>query len=125
VKSWALSDLAPSPEKAFLHLALDRDGETSYNELFLTEPKRTPLEPAKVTTEVERTEAGFSVRLTTDAPAFHTALDARGIAGEFSDNCMTLIPGTPRTVLFIPRQKVTAERFRQGLSVRHLRNTYR
>jgi len=38
---------------------------------------------------------------------------------------MTLIPGTPRTVLFIPRQKVTAERFRQGLSVRHLRNTYR
>ena len=125
VKSWALEDLVSSPETAFLHLALERDGETSYNELFLTEPKRTPLQPAKVTTEVEGTEGGFSVRLSTDAPAFYTALDAAGIAGEFSDNCMTLVPGTPRTVRFNPREKVTADRFRRGMSVRHLRDTYR
>jgi beta-mannosidase len=125
VKTWALKDLAPSPDAAFLHLALERDGETTFNELFLTEPKRAPLEPARVTVEVEGTKGGFSVRLSTDAPAFYTALDAGGIAGEFSDNCMTLIPGTPCAVLFTPREKVTADRLRRGLTVRHLRDSYR
>jgi hypothetical protein len=38
---------------------------------------------------------------------------------------MTLVPGTPRTVRFNPREKVTADRFRRGMSVRHLRDTYR
>jgi hypothetical protein len=28
-------------------------------------------------------------------------------------------------VLFNPREKVTADRFRRGMSVRHLRDTYR
>jgi beta-mannosidase len=125
VKSWALEEIAPSPDAAFLHLTLEHDGETSYGELFLTEPKRVSLESAEVTLETEGTEGGFSVRLTTDAPAFYAALDAGGIAGEFSDNCMTLLPGTPRTVRFTPREKVTADRFRRSLSVRHLRDTYR
>jgi beta-mannosidase len=125
VKSWRLEDLALSPEAAFLHLTLERDGETSYNELFFTEPKRTALESARVTVEMEGTESGYSVRLTTDVPAFFAALDAGEIDGEFSDNCMTLIPGTPRTVRFTPRKNVTADRFRRGLSVRHLRDSSR
>ena len=125
LKAWALEDLGASPDAAFLHLALARDGETSYNELFLTEPKRMSLAAASVTTEVEGTEGGFSVRLGSDAPSFYAALDAGGIPGEFSDNCMTLLPGTPRKVLFTPREKVTVERFRKSLSVRHLRDTYR
>jgi beta-mannosidase len=69
VKSWALEEIAPSPDAAFLHLTLEHDGETSYGELFLTEPKRVSLESAEVTLETEGTEGGFSVRLTTDAPA--------------------------------------------------------
>ncbi len=125
IGSWALKELAPSPEAAFLHLALERDGETSFNELFLAEPKRAPLQPAKVTAEVDRTKDGFSVRLTTDAPAFYAALDPGEIAGEFSDSCMTLMPGAPRAVHFTPREKVTAEKFRRALSVRHLRDSYR
>jgi beta-mannosidase len=125
VKSWALEDIAPSPEAAFLHLTLERDGEKSYGELFLTEPKRVSLAPAKVTMETEGTEGGFSVRLTTDAPAFYAALDAGGIAGEFSDNCMTLLAGTPCAVRFTPREKVTIDKFRRALSVRHLRDTYK
>jgi beta-mannosidase len=113
------------PDAGFLHLALTHGGETSYNELLLTEPKRVALATAAVTTETKLTEGGFSVSLSTDAPAFHATMDAGGIAGEFSDNCITLLPGAPRTVRFVPREKVTADRFRRSLTVRHLRNTYR
>ncbi len=97
---------------------------------------RNLLEQAKVTAEaVEGTEGGFSVRLAADAPAFAVALDAGDAAGEFSDNSFTLLPRTPRTVTFRPRQKppnateysgrVSLEKFRRGLTVRHLRETYR
>ena len=125
VKSWALDGIASSPEAAFIHLTLVRDSETSYGELFLTEPKRVTLERAKVSLETEGTEGGFSVRLSTDAPAFYAALDPGGIAGEFSDNCVTLLPGTVRTVRFRPREKVTIDKFRRALSVRHLRDSYK
>jgi beta-mannosidase len=125
LKTWAAQELVSSPEAAFLHLELNQDGKTSFNELFLTEPKKAPLGTTNVGVEAAGTEGGFSVRLTADAPAFYAALDAGGIAGEFSDNCMTLMPGAPRTVRFSPREKVTIDRFRRGLSVRHLRDTYK
>jgi beta-mannosidase len=126
VKSYALEDLVPAAGSAFIHLTLERDKETSYNELFLTEPKRTPLSNAKVTAAAEEgTEGGFSVRLAADAPAFYVALDAGDIPGEFSDNSFTLLPGSPRTILFRPSQKVALEKFRRSLSVRNLRDTYR
>jgi beta-mannosidase len=125
LKSWAMQDLAPSPEAAFVHLSLHRGTETSYNELFLTEPKRIALASAAVAMDTQVIEGGFSVGLSAKAPTFYTTLDAGGIAGEFSDNCITLLPGKPRTVRFVPREKVTVDRFRLCLSVRHLRDTYR
>ena len=125
LKAWSLQGLAPSPEAAFLHLSLVHDGETTVNELFLTEPKRVQLAPAEVKCEVEGTEGGISVLLTTTAPTFYLTLDVGGIAGEFSDNCFTLIPGAPRTVRFTPRGKVTVDKFRRALGVRHLRDTYK
>jgi hypothetical protein len=127
LKSYAVKDLVSAADAAFINLTLSRDGETSSNELFLTEPKRTRLANAKVTTSVadEGTEGGFSVRLAADAPVFYVALDAGEIAGEFSDNSFTLLPGTPRTISFRPWKKVALEKFRHGLSVRHLRDTYK
>ena len=125
LKSCPVSDLVPAPETAFLHLALKRDRATTYNELFLTEPKRCTLADAKVAAAAaEGTKGGFSVRLSADAPAFSVVLDAGEIAGEFSDNSLTLLPGAPRTVTFLPRTKASLEKFRRSLSVRHLRQTY-
>ncbi len=101
-----------APDVAFIHLALTRDGETSYNELFLTEPKRIRLSRARVTPTVtaevpkERgRRAGSPSASPSDAPAFYVALDAGEIAGEFSDNSFTLLPGTPRTVHLPPAEK--------------------
>ena len=126
LKSYAVEDLGSAPDAAFIYLTVTRDGETLHNELFLTEPKRTPLSKAKVSMSVaaKGTEGGFSVQLAADAPAFYVALDAGDIAGEFSDNSFTLLPGTRRTINFRPRKKVALEKFRSSLSVRHLRDTY-
>ena len=79
---------------------------------------------AAVRCEVEGSEGGISVLLTTTAPTFYLTLDVGSIAGEFSDNCFTLIPGAPRTVRFTPRGKVTVDKLRKALTVRHLRDTY-
>jgi beta-mannosidase len=125
LKSYTLSELAPSPEEAFLYVTLTADGVTTGNELFFTEPKRCRLAKAVVTTEIRETEKGYSVRLSSNAPAFHVSLTADGIAGEFDDNFFTLLPGAPRTVLFTPRKPVQRERIMQDLAVRHLRDTYR
>jgi beta-mannosidase len=124
--SWPLAELAPTPETAFVHLALESRGETSYNELFLSEPKRSSLAGARVTAEASAAGQGaFSVRLAADAPAFYVSLEAGEIPGEFSDNCFTLLPGTPRTVEFRPSTGVALEKVRRSLGVRHLRETYR
>ena len=127
LKSWALAELTASPETAFLHLALENGGETSYNELFLVEPKRSPLARAIVTAEASAAgaEGRFTVGLSADAPAFYVSLDAGEIPGEFSDNCFTLVPGAPRTVEFRASKGVSLEKLRRSLSVRHLRDTYR
>jgi len=132
--SWPVSDLAERPENAFVHLALEHGSQRSYNELFLAEPKRSALAAARVTAEVvaggRRAPGGsgapgvFAIRLVSDAPAFHVALETGDIQGELSDNDFTLLPGTARSVEFRPHVAVTLEKFRRSLSVRHLRDTY-
>jgi beta-mannosidase len=127
LKSWPLAELAPKPDAAFLHLALEHGGETAYNELFLVEPKRSALARAAVTVEASaaKAEGAFIVRLSTDAPAFYVTLDAGEIPGEFSDNCFTMLPRTPRTVEFRASSRgASLEKLRRSLSVRNLRNTY-
>ncbi len=124
LKAYALADLSPSADAAFVHLRLDREGESSLNELLLTEPKRIDLARATITKEAALTEGGFSVSLSTDAPAFFVALDAGDIPGEFDDNCLTLLPGEPRVIRFLPRTPATLERFRHAIAVRHLRDSY-
>ncbi|HET6450437.1 MAG TPA: glycoside hydrolase family 2 protein, partial [Spirochaetia bacterium] len=127
--SWPVPGLADRPENAFVHLALEHGSESSYNELFLAEPKRSPLARARVTADAAAGGSGpgspFAVRLVSDAPAFHVALETGDIRGELSDNDFTLLPGTPRTVEFRPYAAVTLEKLRRSLSVRHLRDTYR
>ena len=130
LRTRSLASLTAAPERSFLLLTLEMAGQTVTSELFFTEYKRCELAPAHVRAEVASAARGFSVTLTTDAPAFFVSLDAEGIAGEFEDNCFTLTPGTPRIVGFIPRAgrpkaQPTLARFRTALGIRHLRDTYR
>jgi len=63
---------------------------------------------------------GFTVTLTTDRPAFWVWLNAKGIRGEFDDNAVTLVPGSPRTFTFTAKDAVTPEMFKAAFSVTHL-----
>ena len=74
------------------------------------------LPKANVKAEIE----GFTVTLTTDKPAFWVWMNAKGIRGEFDDNALTLVPGTPRKFTFRPKDAATPEEFRKAFSVTHL-----
>jgi beta-mannosidase len=124
VKEYPRGAFAPSPEAGFVHLTLERAGETSFGSLFLTEPKRCPIQRASVHTEVIEKKNGFSLRVSTDAPAFYVALGIRDIPGNFDDNCFTLLPGAPRKLQFIPTGKATLDGVRRNLTVTHLRDTW-
>ena len=107
------------------------EGGAVTSELFFAEYKRCEIAKATVRAEASSSSrGGFVLSLTTDAPAFFVSLDAEGIAGEFEDNCFTLVPGTPRLIGFIPgargpKTRPTLAELRRALSVRHLRDTYR
>jgi beta-mannosidase len=117
IGKWKVADLAPEPGKVFLQLAFN--GAT--NTHFFTEYKRCDLAVPRIRMEVLD---GFRVTLRTDQPAFFVALTASGIRGEFDDNCVTLLPGKARTLLFTPKQPLKPAAFRKSLSVQHLRGTY-
>ena len=127
-----LSSLTPAPERSFLMLTLEAEGQAVTSELFFTEYKRCEIAKAAVRAEVTACTGGrgIMVALTTDAPVFFVSLDAAGIPGEFEDNGFTLVPGAPRVVGFAPRGvgdkgRPSLAEFRRALSVRHLRDTYR
>ena len=64
---------------------------------------------------------GFTVSLTTDKPAFWVWMNARGVAGEFDDNAVTLLPGEKRVFKFTPRDPAaTPAAFKAAFSVAHL-----
>jgi beta-mannosidase len=125
LKSCRLEELAQDPEACFIDLALEHEGEVSHNDLLLVEPKRLTLPRARVAMDLQEASGGYSIVLSTDAPAFYTALEAGEVPGEFTDNCFTLLPGEPRTVEFRPSSAVAPEKLRRSLTVRHLRETYR
>ncbi len=125
VKEYSLEAFAPSPEAGFVHLALERAGETTFGTLFLTEPKRCQIPRATVRAEVTQGANGFSVRIGTDAPAFFVALGVRDVPGTFDDNCITLLPGSPRELRFTPTAEASLDVVRRNLTVMHLRDTWR
>jgi beta-mannosidase len=125
LRTYALSELAPRPEEVFLSVALTVNGAEIGNELFFTEPKKCSLPRAVIKTEIRAADKGYTVRLSSDAPAFYVCLSADGIPGEFDDNFFTLLRGSPRSVLFTPKKPVQRESIMQAVAVRHLRDTYR
>ena len=128
IKKLKVADLAPQPEQVFLQLNFRRTDtsgtpvQQTTNTHFFTEYKRCDLAKPKIRMEVR---AGYRVTLRTDKPAFFVALNATEIRGEFSDNCVTLLPGQSWTAKFTPKQPVTLAAFKKSLTINHLRGTYR
>lgn len=124
IKRYKPDELTPAPESSFLSLALAVNQETFYNEHFLTVYKQCDLARASIATSVKPSGIAFRVTMSTSKPAFYVSLNIDGIRGEFDDNCFTLLPGEPRTLIFTPKEKTTLSAFKAGLRVNHLRGTY-
>ena len=67
---------------------------------------------------------GYGIELESDRPALFVTLDAEGIAGEWSDNCLLLVPERPVEVTFAPRQPTSPEQLIESLRIRHLESAY-
>ena len=124
VKTLTVSKITPKPEAAFMVLELKAGGVIFTNEHFFCAYKKCELPSADVTASVKEKHAGFSVTLSTDAPAFYVSANMTGIAGEFNDNCITLLPGKARVLTFMQKKSTTLVAVRRALSVQHLRLTY-
>ena len=82
--------------------------------------KDMPLAKAKVEMKVKAEGEEWKVVLSADKPAFFVWANAYGIRGEFDDNALTLVPGSPRKFTFRPKDAATPEEFRKAFSVTHL-----
>jgi beta-mannosidase len=112
-------------DRAAGFMELETDRTTTFNTHFFHPWKQCELPAPNLRTAQRRQGTGFAVTLTTDKPAFFVSLNAAGVRGEFDDNAFTLLPREPRTVVFTPRQPLSAKQFAAALTVRHLRDTYR
>ena len=101
-------------------------GATGFrNEHFFCAYKQCELPRARVRCVAGQDRSGrLTATLSTDKPAFFVAVNADRLRGEFDDNCFTLLPGEPQTLVFAAKQPVTLPQFRRALSVKHLRDTY-
>ena len=117
IKKWNVADLSADLAGAFLQLIFN--GAT--NTHFFTEFKRCELGQPRIRIRVRK---GHRVMLQADKPAFFVSVNATGIPGEFSDNCLTLLPGHVQTLTFTPKHPVTLAAFRKSLTLHHLRGTY-
>ncbi len=120
LKSYETAKLTAAPTGSFMLLTWDVDGKTSYNEKFFVPYKRCALPEAKVNFTPRKSGDALEVELSTDLPAFFVSLNATGVKGEFDDNCLTLLPGRPRTLRFTPKGQTTFETFTKSLGVTHL-----
>ena len=103
---------------AFLSLTFKTRFGTSMNDWHFGKYKDMPLSPAKLNHAVRQTDDGkFALELSVDKPAFFVWANVKGVRGEFDDNCLTLLPGRPRTLVFEAKEPVSQEEFKKCLSV--------
>ena len=72
--------------------------------------REVPLARAKVSRTVERlSNRRIALALTADRPAFFVWANIRGVRGEFDDNCITLLPGHPRRLVFTSKDDLPCD----------------
>ena len=88
--------------------------------------RESNLAKARVKAELSDANGVWTVKLSTDKPAFFVWADVAGIRGVFSDDSFTLLPGRPKTITFTrrPGEKATFADFAKAFSLMHLRETY-
>ncbi|MCG3178874.1 MAG: Beta-galactosidase [Phycisphaerae bacterium] len=128
IASWPIERFAAdldARDDVMLHLTAKAGGRSAENSLFLAPYKRMALPRARVEAKVAPAGRGaMSVTLRSDATALFAWCDAGEIAGDWSDNCVHLLPGRPRRLRFVPRKPTTAAALANALTVRTLRDTY-
>ncbi len=124
IHEYELSKLTDAPASHFITLTAELDGKTFRNEHFFSQWKKYDFPKTAINIKSRAVKEGFEVSLYADKPAFYVSAFAENIAGEFDDNCFTLVPGEKRTLVFRPREDVSTEAFKKALSVKHLRDTY-
>ena len=84
--------------------------------------REMPHEMAALGVKVSGAGRRWTVRLSTDKPAFFVWANVRGIRGEFDDNAFTLLPGEERRLVFSAKEPLPHGVFEKALSVTHLAN---
>ena len=85
-----------SGKDTFLVLTFKTTSGTYQNDWHFGYYKDMPLAKAKISVE----QRGNVLHLSTDKPAFFVWANAKGVRGEFDDNCFMLLPGRPRILRF-------------------------
>ena len=106
----------------FLHLRLAVTDGTAENDWFFSHYGESPLARSKLDVEVlgQTGPSAFRIRIAASAPSFFVWANVRGIRGEFDDNCLTVLPGNPREVVFRAKEDCSLLLFKERLSVTHL-----
>ena len=106
---------------SFLALSLKTARGTARNEWIGRKWKECDLAAANVSTSWD----GMKLTLSTDRPAFYVWADVKGIRGRFDDNSLTLLPGRPKTITFLPADKKgRPDSIRSAFSLQHLYWSY-
>ena len=123
--AFPLSDFGTDAERKgrFLALAATECPDNDWHFNFFREENYAR---AQVTAKVFEEDGAWKVTLATDKPAFFVWADVPGIRGIFSDDSFTLLPGSPKTLVFTPRAGETATfaEFKSRFGLMHLRDSY-
>ena len=88
-------------EPAFLVLTLTTPRGAFQNDWHFGFYRDMPLADAKIDVAPgPAAPCAAQITLAADKPAFFVWANVRGVRGEFDDNCLTLLPGRPRTLTF-------------------------
>ncbi len=117
VCSMEIEKLAIDPKEMFLSIKLETDKLYIEDVFLLDRPKRCSLLDPHLELQVEKAQGGFSVTVSSKAPAFQVALDAGSLKGTFSDNLFCVRPTAQKMVIFKTREKVTLKEFKECLKV--------
>jgi beta-mannosidase len=104
---------------------LNNNGELlSENILYFLAVKDLELPKPIIEHNIQKSENGFIVNVSTDNLAKNLYLRADEIEGHFSDNYFDLLPGASVTLEFTPGQEVTLEDFEIKLKIFTISDTY-
>ena len=92
---------------------------------FFVPYKSCGLPDADVKLETKERDDALFVELSADKPAFLAVCETPGVKGIFDDNCVTLLPNTPKRLRFLPKQSVTRQELENAATITHLGGTMR